>query len=159
MLTVSLFDVDGTPLDLERYCAKLGYAEPLFRGATMESYEDGTWAGIRPRTHFGYAPPAPVGDSVREQFLLEPLGTPMLFAIEPFDAVRLPNPREQVEWQKISGQIFRPDTVPIDKAVSYDVYSPAEASIRPRPHWVRPNDEFASDYFLQYRKLPRASRS
>ena len=61
--------------------------------------------------------------AVRQQILMEPLGSPILFAIEPFDAVRLPGAGETVEWQPITGQIFRPDSLPPDKALAYDVFT------------------------------------
>ena len=125
MLQVSLFKPDGTPLDLERYCASLGYAEPLFRGTTMEMYDRGTWTGTGKGPTLDSLPSTPDQPSVRQQILMEPLGSPILFAIEPFDAVRLPGVGETVEWQPVTGQIFRPDSLPPDKALAYDVFTTA----------------------------------
>ncbi len=45
VLQVRLFDSDGNPIDVEEYCAQVGYAEPLFRGTTLEKYEESTWKG------------------------------------------------------------------------------------------------------------------
>ncbi len=45
VLQVRLFNSNGDPLDVEEYCAQAGYAEPLFRGTTLEKYEESTWKG------------------------------------------------------------------------------------------------------------------
>jgi len=154
VLQVSLFSRDGAPLDLERYCARLGYSEPLFRGATLEMYDNGTWTGMGRGPTLEPVLVSPVFNCVRQQILMEPLGTPMLFAIEPVQAVRLPNPNEQAETQPVTRQLFRPESVPSDKALSYDVYSPVRADIRQGTSLYDPDEFFARDYFQQYRKLP-----
>ena len=136
VLQVSLFGADGAPLDIERYCEGIGYSEPLFRGATMESYENGTWSGTGRGPTLEPLSVGPARNCVREQILMEPLGSPILFAIGPIEAVRFPNPTEQVDWQPVTGQIFRPESVPSDKALLYDVYSPVGANIRPE---IEPN--------------------
>lgn len=154
VLQVSLFGADGAPLNLERYCAEIGYAEPLLRGATMEAYENGTWSGTGRGPTLELLAVGPARDCVREQILMEPLGSPMLFAIEPIEAVRLPNPADQVDWQPVTDQIFRPESVPSDKALLYDVYSPVGANISRRSNRIDPTDRFAIEFFRQYRALP-----
>jgi transglutaminase-like putative cysteine protease len=156
VLQVNLFGPDGAPLDLAAYCERLGDSEPLFRGATLEMYEKGTWTGMGrgPSTAPVFA--APVRNCVRQQILMEPLGTPMLFVIEPAQAICLPNPNEQAEMQPITRQFFRPENVPSEKALSYDVYSPATTDIRRRRNRYDPTDPFALDYFRQYRTLPKS---
>jgi transglutaminase-like putative cysteine protease len=155
VLQVSLFGADNAPMDLERYCDRIGYSEPLFRGATMESYEDGTWSGQGRGPELGTLPPIPSRNCVRQQILMEPLGSPMLFGIEPIEAVRLPNAAEQVDLQPVTGQIFRPEGVPSDKALLYDVYSPAKADIRRSDNQRKQMESFAQEYFRQYRTLPK----
>ncbi len=154
VLQVSLFGADGAPLDIERYCEGLGYSEPLFRGATMESYENGTWSGTGRGPTLEPLSVGPARNCVREQILMEPLGSPILFAIGPIEAVRFPNPTEQADWQPVTGQIFRPESVPSDKALLYDVYSPVVANMRRRSNRTNPTDAFAIEYFRQYRALP-----
>jgi protein-glutamine gamma-glutamyltransferase len=155
VLQVSLFKPDGTPLDLERYCAGLGYAEPLFRGTTMEMYDRGTWTGTGKGPTLDTLPNVPDQQSVRQQILMEPLGSPILFAIEPFDAVRLPGVGETVEWQPVTGQIFRPDSLPPDKALAYDVFTTARGNLRRSTRHSDPTGPFASQYFEQYRRVPK----
>ena len=124
-LQVQMFDDKDNPIDLEEYCAEVGYAEPLFRGATLETYEDSTWKSEEPTSNWA---PAPRGTrapgSVRQQILMEPIGTSLLFAIHPVRAIRLPNPQDVVQMIQSSRQMFRPDTVPTDKALAYTVLSP-----------------------------------
>jgi transglutaminase-like putative cysteine protease len=123
-LQVRLFDGKGNPLNLEEYCAQIGYEEPLFRGATLENYEDSTWKGSGHLATWVPEPHKRAANSVRQQILQEPIGTSLLFAIHPVDAVVLPNPQDMAQTIPFSRQMFRPDTVASDKALSYDVYSP-----------------------------------
>jgi protein-glutamine gamma-glutamyltransferase len=154
VLQVSLFNAEGLPIDLGRYCENLGYAEPLFRGATMEMYDHGTWSGTGRGPTNDSLPSAPESPSVRQQIVMEPLGTPILFAIEPFDSVRLPGRGEQVEWQPVTGQIFRPDSLASDKTIAYDVFSTQEGIRRREGSRTNPYDVFATQYFEQYRRVP-----
>jgi protein-glutamine gamma-glutamyltransferase len=154
VLQVTLFGKDGLPIDLPRYCEKIGYDEPLFRGATMETYENGTWSGTGRGPTLDTIPVGPIRNCVRQQILMEPLGSPMLFVIEPIVAVRLPNPIEQVEWQPITRQLFRPESIPSDKAIAYDAYSLDGVDIRRNPSRANSRNEFAKEYFRQYRALP-----
>jgi hypothetical protein len=156
VLQVSLFGPDGAPLDLTAYCERLGYSEPLFRGASLEMYENGTWTGMGRGPTSAIVVASPAGKCVRQQILMEPMGTPMLFAIEPAEAIRLPNPNEQAEMQPITRQFFRPEAVPSDKALLYDVYSPVVADIRRGRNRYDPREPFARDYFRQYRALPES---
>src|ERR1700684_1088407 len=86
---------------------------------------------------------------------MEPLGSPILFAIDPFDAVRLPGVGESVEWQPVTGQIFRPDSLPPDKALAYDVFTTAGGTRRRLTRRSDPSGPFASSYFEQYRRVPK----
>lgn len=154
VLQVSLFGPDGAPLDLRTYCGNIGYAEPLFRGATMETYEKGIWSGTGRGPTLEPLPSGPLRNCVRQQILMEPLGSPILFAIEPVEAIRLPNPSEQVEWQPVTGQLFRPENMASDKTLTYDAYSPKRTNIRRRADRENPRDFVAQEYFGQYRALP-----
>jgi hypothetical protein len=124
VLQVRLFDNDGNPLDVEEYCAQAGYAEPLFRGTTLEKYEESTWKG---NGHLSSAETKsrrrPAG-AVRQQILMEPIGTSLLFAIHPVQSVRLANPQDLVQTIRFTQELLRPDTVASDKSLLYDVYSP-----------------------------------
>jgi protein-glutamine gamma-glutamyltransferase len=127
-LQIRMFDEKNNPLDLEDYCAQVGYIEPLFRGATLEVYEDSTWRGSGHLTTWVPEPKNPrAARHVRQEILLEPIGTSLLFAIHPVVAVRLANQQDVVQTMPTSHQMFRPDTVPFDKPVSYTVFSPPAA--------------------------------
>ena len=154
VLQVNLFGAKGLPIDLPTYCDRIGYAEPLFRGATMETYENGTWSGTGRGQSVEALTIGPLKDCVRQQILMEPIGSPMLFGIEPFEAARLPNPNEQVEWQPVTRQIFRPEGLPSDKAISYEIYSPENVNINRRGRRENSRDQFALEFFRQYRSVP-----
>lgn len=124
VLQVSMFDRDGAALDLERYCEEIGYEEPVFRGVAMEVYEEGTWSesGVRPT--FRSIGDGREADSVRQQILMEPLGTPILFAIHPIEGIRLSNTQDLPDVHPLGMQVFRPQNVPVNKPLLYDVFSP-----------------------------------
>jgi hypothetical protein len=127
-LQIRMFDSKDNPIDLEEYCAQVGYLEPLFRGATLELYEDSTWKGRGHVTTWTPEPRSPrTSGAVRQQILMEPIGTSLLFAIHPVRAVLLPNPQDMVQSIPFSRQMFRPETVPSDKALAYTVFSPPAA--------------------------------
>lgn len=154
VLQVNLFGANGLPIDLPTYCDRIGYDEPLFRGATLETYENGTWSGTGRGTTVETIATGPTPNCVRQQILMEPIGSPLLFAIEPIEAARLPNPNEQVEWQQVTRQIFRPEGFPTDKAISYEIYSREKANINRRNRLENSRDQFAREYFQQYRSVP-----
>jgi len=154
VLQVNLFGANGLPIDLPTYCDKIGYDEPLFRGATMERYENGTWSGSGKGPTIETLTVGPIKECVRQQILMEPIGSPILFAIEPIEAARLPNPNEQVEWQSVTRQIFRPEGFPPDKALSYDIYSREQVNVNRRERPEDSREHFAQEYFKQYRAEP-----
>jgi transglutaminase-like putative cysteine protease len=125
VLLVRMSDANDNPIDLEQYCAQIGYAEPLFRGATLEAYEDSTWKGSGRLPTWAPEPnSSKIPDAVRQRIVMEPIGTSLLFAIHPVRAVRLPNPQDVVQTTLFTRQMFRPETIPSDKALAYTVYSP-----------------------------------
>ncbi|HET6326796.1 MAG TPA: transglutaminase domain-containing protein, partial [Planctomycetaceae bacterium] len=147
------------PIDVEEYCAQIGYEEPLFRGATLEVYEDATWKGSGHLTTWVPEPKRPQsGNVVRQQILMDPIGTSLLFAIHPVEAVALPNPQDVVQTIPASRQMFRPDTVASDKPLAYVVFSPpreeaAEMLGKTRRH-VDINPLDLNDPRLSYLKFP-----
>jgi hypothetical protein len=123
-LQVRMFDDRDKPIDLQEYCSQTGYDEPLFRGATLEIYEDSTWKGSGQSTAWPERNSPKYSGAVRQEILLEPIGTSLIFAIHPVLAVKLPNSQDRVQTTQFSHQMFRPETVPTDKALAYTVYSP-----------------------------------
>ena len=85
--------------------------------------------------------------AVRQQILLEPMGTPVLFAIQPAFAIRVSNPQDQAEFQPLTDQTLRPEQSPVDKALSYEAYSPPS---QVRQFGSRLDREHPDDY----RELP-----
>jgi hypothetical protein len=124
-LQIRVLNSRNDSIDVEDYCAQIGYAEPLIRGATLEVYEDSTWKGSGQLTTWQPEPKHSLsGNVVRQEILMEPIGTSLIFAIHPVDAVSLPNPLDIVQTIPASRQMFRPENVPSDKPLSYVVFSP-----------------------------------
>ena len=126
VLEARLFDNDtGEPIDVEEYSARLGYDEPLFRGAALDMYRDGRWSAGRLRG--GQAmitTPGPRRGMVRQEIQLQPIGTQILFAIHPVESCRLVDSIEDVRRHHVSSVLTRPKEVDAEKPLSYDAYSP-----------------------------------
>ncbi len=159
VLQVNLFDNDGRSLDVEEYCAAIGDPEPLFRGPTLDTYHDGVWKtlGQKSAMMINVSDRVPRRRSVRQQILMEPIGSRTLFAIQPVLAIRLPNAPDKAIEDPVTLQDFRPVSVAVDKTLSYDVYSPLPADAgRWRGVVFGRMDSISTDnpYYQAYRSLP-----
>jgi protein-glutamine gamma-glutamyltransferase len=151
VLQVAIVDSKGAPVDPAEYCTRLGDAEPLFRGATLETYANGVWTGSgRPYSLRPVNVLPEDSDFVRQQILMEPLGTPLLFAMHPVDAVRLPNAGDQAEEDPVTLQLWRPENLSPEKTLSYEIYSPARSPFN-GPGMVREHDGY---FFSHYTAIP-----
>lgn len=81
VLEVRMFDRDGSPLSVEAYARRIGYDEPLFRGRTLDTYQNGAWSKDRMRDHTAAVAYEAVENVVRQEFRLKPIGTRVLFAV------------------------------------------------------------------------------
>ena len=127
-----------------RSIAQAGYAEPLFRGTTLEKYEESTWKGNGHLSSAETKSRRRPASAVRQQILMEPIGTSLLFAIHPVQSVRLANPQDLVQTIRFTQELLRPDTVASDKSLLYDVYSP-------------PADQAAQDLGKMHFPIPTAT--
>ena len=80
----------------------------------------------RTRTDVRFAPERAGPAGVRQQILMEPIGTPMLFAIDPVEAVRLTRTWANGRVAARHGANLPPGQSAPDKALAYDVYSRGE---------------------------------
>ncbi|MGE3315660.1 MAG: DUF3488 and DUF4129 domain-containing transglutaminase family protein, partial [Planctomycetaceae bacterium] len=126
VLEVQVFNNDtGEKLDVEAYTASLGMAEPLFRGTVMGDYKEGTWSAIeRKSTSYRELNPEPLDGAVRQDIHMEPIGTDILFGLHPIYGGRIVNHSDEIQAQYLHGVLYRPNRVPVDRAVAYTLYSP-----------------------------------
>ena len=74
-------------IDVEQYASDLGYEEPYFRGSVLEEYHQGGWKlseRINTNSYSNRFSTDPPENSIRQEYLLHPIGTEKLFAIYPF---------------------------------------------------------------------------
>ncbi len=98
VLEVKMFrEETDEAIDVEKYTSQLGYEEPYFRGTVLEVYNEGGWElSSRILSHEsdflshwkkqGRFKNHPLKNGVRQEYLLEPIGTEKLFAVFPFSS-------------------------------------------------------------------------
>jgi hypothetical protein len=91
VMEVGVFDyATDQPLSLDQFCARQGYAAPMFRGNVLEVYGNGRWHTGHRTTPLGTLPSHPrVKGMVRQEYTLELHGSEVLFAMAPFELARL----------------------------------------------------------------------
>jgi len=148
VLQVRLFDErSNRELDIGEYARQLGYDEPLFRGAVLETYRnDGRWSTSGLSSWTRRLADGKNQNLIRQEFFLEPIGTKMLFSMHPVQAARLVKPRGAVGIDPVTGiLVFRSPRSGRDR-LNYLVYSPQPV----------PNSESFRD---SYRRWPTRIRS
>lgn len=140
VLQLQLFDAESEEeLDVREYATRLGHDEPLFRGQVLDSYENGTWStqaltlslplNERPHTR---------ARLVRQEIQLEPIGTRVLFAIHPLEAIWLEGQGHTVRVSRPSSVIRTEEERSSDHALRYSVYSRAAPQPGTEPVAVKP---------------------
>ena len=122
-------DASGRELDVDEYARQLGYDEPLFRGAVLETYQNnGHWSGrgLSPWTQ--RLTNEENHGLVRQEIILDPIGSEMLFSIQPVRGARLTKPPGIVGRDPVTGVlVFRSGKTGRD-TMAYTVYSPQPAA-------------------------------
>jgi len=147
VLEVRFFDHDSNrPLNIDQYALEMGYSEPLFRGTVMSRYSAGHWGSARRGRGPGgeLLPLEPGPGMVRQEYLMQPISAPYLFAMPPVDAglIRTGRGRQRrdspIGLSLSTGSLFRPQQ--ISGEISYILYSP-----RRRPHGRMSGHEHAPE--------------
>lgn len=126
---IDLYDNDtGERLNVERYARSFGYDEPLFRGSVLAEYRRGGWhAGLKSASTGGIRVPRSKS-LVRQEYVLEPLGTEMLFAMHPLLGCRFPDSNDLPQLERDRSELLRPDGETLKTTSFYQVFSPETAS-------------------------------
>ena len=137
VLEMRLFDhATGQPISAAAYAQQLGLDEPLFRGAVLGEYANGKWRGTTSKqdTVRATSPTAPFPEVIRQEILLDPTDTDILFAMPPYLACRLESKQAQVLERRLTSVLYRDSSVSNRESVKYVVYSE-----KPPPGGVRLN--------------------
>ncbi len=122
---VRIFDNDtGRELDVEQYATSIGLAEPLFRGTMLADYENGTWTGFsRADLNTGELPNQTSEELIRQEILLQPIGTDILFAMQPVISGRLSGRTDEINVQPGTGVLYRPTEISTSRPLGYTLYT------------------------------------
>lgn len=132
VLQIKLYDTkDDKELDVVKYSKELGYSEPLFRGSVLEIYKESRW--LPPSQLIGYSRPMDVNpntfiniyrdDPVRQEIVLQPVGSRVLFGLQPVFAGKVLNVNDPIKKLRTNQVLYRPERVKINEEVRYTMYS------------------------------------
>jgi len=142
VMQVRLYNNDTNKIiDIQKYAEKLGYNEPLFRGKVLDRYSNGVW-----NSEYGKGslstnsnPNAiwqtdlmgsdPRGERIRQEIILEPLGTNVLFAIadrtlKKYNAAKITGEKTLILFEQSNYMLIRPPRVASDKSLAYEIFVP-----------------------------------
>ncbi|NNJ28089.1 hypothetical protein LzC2_42000 [Planctomycetes bacterium LzC2] len=134
------FDVEierprlGRSLESNDAAEVFGTEEPLFRGRTLDHYEQGRWSDSGDSRSdwltLSHVPPPPSRITAIERYRLRPIGDEVLFQAGQAAAVTFPNADSARSSKRLSdGLLVRPKAVSATTEVEYVVYS-ADPSAR-----------------------------
>lgn len=86
VLELSIYDNQTEePVPVADFVRKFGMDEPLFRGAVLSTYENGSWSRIRRHSNFRLlnSEELDITDLYRQEMQLESIGTNVLFVMQP----------------------------------------------------------------------------
>lgn len=163
VLSLRLYDaVSDNPVDIADYTARQGGDEPLFRGSVLSNYSSGRWE-MEPSGRQGHKRPSSWNlPGLRQEIMLEPIGTNVLFCLGEAVAVRIRNSQEAGFWSPSTG-LTQPEGNSLQRRgrLSYTVFSrwpdadpegSSPQTVIDRQRWW---DQQADMYFRRLLQLPR----
>ena len=87
VLQLSIYDNEtDEPVSVSDFVARFGTEEPLFRGAVLSSYKNGSWSKIRRRSRWRLynSKELDTRQLYRQEMVLDSIGTEVLFIMQPF---------------------------------------------------------------------------
>lgn len=162
VMEVRMFDHDsGDSIEVETYSAQLGYDEPLFRGQVLDYYVKGGWR----RTQSRRSPTRDVDSDparglIRQEIRLVPIGTNVLFSVQPVPIRGVPAARytsqsadqnEEIRFQSIGSILARKHSSSQRKRIVYEVFTrkPNDANTE-AAFGVQTPDERSEFRYLQF---------
>eukprot|EP00913_Durusdinium_trenchii_P013356 g12537.t1 len=157
VMEVRMFDHDsGNEIDVERYSTRLGYDEPLFRGQVLDKYENGNWTRTRIRRREARdLTDDPERGMVRQEIRLAPIGTNVLFSMQPSPirnvvAARIVDQSGHIRFRSI-GSILLRNSTSNRKRIVYEVYTKKAAEAKLDTKFGRLTvDESSGGRYLQF---------
>ena len=131
VLEVRMFDhFTNQPLDIVAHAERLGFDEPLFRGAVLGEYENGKWrVGTTGRQDYPKpVPSTPTRDCIRQEFRMEPIDSGILFAMPQHFAGTLDHRLPLLTERRATAVLYRDDNITGREQLQYKIFS-----LKPRP--------------------------
>lgn len=115
----------GKPLTVEEYCRLMGWDEPYLRGAVLTEYSRGHWSAgsIHRRSEPVRTTPSRDEPRIRQDIVLQPIGSQILIAMHPVSELRLQGAREVTRFLANS-VIISSERASTHLTSTYSVYSP-----------------------------------
>lgn len=155
VLEVRMFDqLNNQPIDIVAHAARMGFDEPLFRGAVLGEYEKGNWRVGRTGRHEGVrvVSPTPPGDCIRQEFRIEPMDSGIVFAMPQHLAGVLEHRLPLLTERRVTGVLYRDESITGRERLQYKVYSekPSVESEGPFPRGTHFSSIFPGEvsYYL-----------
>ena len=148
VLQVRCFNnLTNEPVDVEEYARLIGFEEPLFRGKTMGQYENGSWKTFYPEPN-DIMNPGAQKSAVRQEYVLDPIGTSVVFVMQPVLSAQIDSQDPAVRIHKTSGVMYRSESTPVNETLRYSVYTPLPPE-NPPPIALATFQRFRSHGYLQ----------
>lgn len=155
VLELAIYDNEtDEPVTVTEFVEKYGLDEPLFRGTVLSNYQNGSWSKAqRRRLRRGYSEWRPtrskeldIQDLYRQEYILEPIGTRVLFIMQPLVAMDMLSDSENT--LDVESYEIRQKMLPRkDESTKYNLFT----AKRPQE-----NSEMSQLYRQrQYLELPR----
>ncbi len=132
VLEVRMFDHStNQSIDIVAHATRLGFDEPLFRGAVLGEYENGKWRVGTTGRQDGprhLLSPSHSGDCVRQEFRMEPMDSGVLFAMPQHLAGALEHRLPLLTERRVTSSLYRDDSITGRERLQYKIFSE-----KPRP--------------------------
>lgn len=144
----------GQPISAADYAQQIGLDEPLFRGTVLGEYANGKWRGASSQqdTVRATLPNPTISEVVRQEILLEPTDSNILFAMPPHLACRLESKQTQVLERRLTSVLYRDSSVSNRESLKYVVFSekPSRGIVRENARGTMGSWMYRSerDYYL-----------
>lgn len=126
VLEVRMFDqLTNQPIDIVAHAARMGFDEPLFRGAVLGEYAKGNWRVGRTGKHDGprVVSPTPPGDCIRQEFRMQPMDSGIVFAMPQHMAGVLEHRLPLLAERRVTGVLYRDESISGRERLQYKIYS------------------------------------
>lgn len=135
VLEVAIYDNEtDEPVPVDKFAREYDLDEPLFRGTVLSDYENGSWSKVRyhrgNRTRPDFRPnwseELQYKELYRQEYVLEPIGTRVLFVMQPYAAMDMLGESEN-SLNSETGELRQRRLPEKDKTTRYNLFTAKEA--------------------------------